>query len=452
MEAPQKDSFSDVSIVSIQTALDGLNDFMEEIGVETRGESAKSIASIETHYSVVAKDRNGEAIPDMYLVNYEKNEGYALLGANSSVTPVIAVIENGNTTLEELFGTNKKKFSSFESGIDPGISPSRLVSMCANGALYGDGETIVETRSLPSTFTLSPITSNFKFRQHVTYCHKNNNGFVRSGCASTAIGIIVAYNCYPTMVVDGETLNFANVNSYSGNGIRFNFNGDDLYLQLSDYFTNPLDIPSSLTSSQQISLLCQIDNGIVSTHGTPSVLGNYTFLRTRYKLTSSIFYILNNVIQSWDATGTMPAAVVNGLENLGYTNVDKSQKSSLKQSQIETIYDMLNDMKPVIMCGWSLFSLSESHYWVVDGLKRNSSGYYIHCNWGWGGSSNGWFASDCIRSTCGQPFDNGTYGSSTGGDEWGNIIVFSYDKQGTTPTIFEHELNDRRIEYVSGTI
>ena len=32
------------------------------------------------------------------------------------------------------------------------------------------------------------------------------------------------------------------------------------------------------------------------------------------------------------------------------------------------------------MCGWSLGSLSESHYWVVDGIKNENGNTLIHCN------------------------------------------------------------------------
>ena len=448
---PTEDPLSEVSVVSVETALDGLNRFLEERGMETKGDGAKTIASIETHYNAIPK--NEDSIPDMYLVNYENDEGYALLGANSSVAPIIAVIEKGNTTLSEIFSPTKDVPSSF--GLDcpdPGISPSRLMSMCVNGALYGEKQNIIETKSLPSSFTLTQLTSEHQFGQHVTYCHKNNGKFVINGCASTALGIIVAYNRYPVMMVDGELLGYDYLEYTTGSGTQFDFGDETLYFQLSDYFSNYSAIPSDLTSSQKIALLRQIDDSIVSDHGTPSILGERSFLRTRYKLTSAIFYFLNNIIQGWDATGTMPNAVANGLEDLGYINVDKTQKSSLKTSQIETIYNMLYDGKPVIMCGWSLFSLSDSHYWVVDGLKHDSNGYYIHCNWGWNGSQNGWFASDCIRSACGRPFDNGTSGPSTGDNEWGNIIVYSYDMYSTKPIVYEGELSNRRIQYVSGSI
>ena len=85
-----------VSVIPVETAIDGLNSFLKEMGVETKGESAKTIASIETHYSESTRNDNGETIPDVYLVNYNNDEGYALLGANSSVTPIIAVIDHGN--------------------------------------------------------------------------------------------------------------------------------------------------------------------------------------------------------------------------------------------------------------------------------------------------------------------------------------------------------------------
>ena len=50
-------------------------------------------------------------------------------------------------------------------------------------------------------------------------------------------------------------------------------------------------------------------------------------------LTSAVFYKLDNIIKRWNGTGTMPAAVVDGLEDLGYTNVSKVKKQGLSSGQ-----------------------------------------------------------------------------------------------------------------------
>ncbi len=47
---------------------------------------------------------------------------------------------------------------------------------------------------------------------------------------------------------------------------------------------------------------------------------------------------------------------------------------------------------PHLRCGKSSSSYI-GHMWVIDGMRLKVGGggsYYYHCNWGWGGSSNGW--------------------------------------------------------------
>lgn len=62
---------------------------------------------------------------------------------------------------------------------------------------------------------------------------------------------------------------------------------------------------------------------------------------------------------------------------------------------------------------------NNSHYWVVDGIRKNSTTTHIHCNWGWGPGYNGWYSSKCIRPAYQVP-------TSQTGNDWGNIIVYSY--------------------------
>ena len=256
--------------------------------------------------------------------------------------------------------------------------------------------------------------------------------------------MIVAYNKYPEMRVDNVSINYANRNTCDGFGIYYRFPDDGIYVQLSDYFKNSSSIPASLSNDDMISLLKKIDSDITKDHGNPtSITAASTFYRTRYKLISGIYYTLNNIIKNLDGTGTMPAAAVNGLEDLGYTSVDKTKKKELTSAQITTITNMLKAGKPILMCGWSLGSLSESHYWVVDGIKNANGNTLIHCNWGWSGSSNGWFVSDCIRSD--SPVSTKSSDANNG---WNNIIVFSYNMSSTTPSRTINEFyNEHRATY-----
>lgn len=419
------------TVVSVEEALNTLNGFLSDVEL-TKANSGieRQILSIETHYHPTKKDAEGNSIPDAYLVNYAENEGFAILGANSEVDPIVAVVENGNTNWASIFNPAERVLSTFEQDCpDPGIKPDMLLSMCVRGALYGEikGDDIPDTKAW--TVEVLPLTTNQAFSQQISYCHKSNRGYVTNGCASTAISIVMAHNQYPVFNVDNEFLDYSECNTLDGIGYKYTFSdGEIIYLQLSDYFTNSSSIPTILSDSQIKGLLTQSDPGVINTHGDPivSTLPNMNFYRTRYKLTSGVFYKLSNIIQSWAATGTMPAAVETGLRNLGYTNVSRLQKSSLTNNQILILIDMLSDGKPVIMCGWSLFNLSNSHYWVVDGIRHNSTTTHIHCNWGWGPSSKGWYSSTCIRPDYPVP-------TSASGNDWGNIIVYSYDMDTTVP-------------------
>lgn len=441
---------NEINVVTIDEALQNLESFLSDVQFERTKSTSITFSSIETHYSNSAITKSGDLMPDAYLVNFENDEGYAVLGANTAITPIIAVVENGNTDWETLLSADESTDSIQEISdepdiLGPGIEPEQLVAISVKGALYGNNnENDSGSNSTTNVDeTLPLLSTNYNFGQQVTYCHKNNGKFVTNGCAATAISMIVAYNKYPRMNVDNVSINFANRNTLDGSGIYYRFSDDYIYVQLNDYFTNSSSIPMTLTNDEMISLLQKIDSDITKDHGTPSVTAVKSFYRTRYKLISGIYYTLNNIIKNWNGTGTMPAAAVNGLEDLGYTDVDKTKKKELTSAQITTITNMLKAGKPVLMCGWSLGSLSESHYWVVDGIKKENGKTLIHCNWGWSGSSNGWFASDCIRSD--SPVATKSSDANNG---WNNIIVFSYNMSATTPSRTVNEFyNEHRVKY-----
>lgn len=439
---------SEAIVIPVTEALENMAEFLSDTKMtKASGGNDRVIASIETHFSLNKKDVAGNALPDAYLVNFENDEGFAVLGANSDIDPIVAVVENGNTTWDSIINPQERSLSSFELECpDPGIKPDMLLSMCVRGALYGENteEDILDVDTKSWTIEILPLTTSQSFSQQISYCHKSNRGFVTNGCASTAISIIMAYNQYPTFWVDSDRIDYSTCNTLNGAGYKYTFSdGNIIYIQLSDYFTNSGSIPSTLTDTQIKGILTLADPGVINTHGNPTASSypNNSFYRIRYKLTSGVFYKLSNIIQSWDATGTMPAAVESGLEDLGYTNVSRVKKSSLTSNQISIIVDMLSDGKPVIMCGWSLFNLSNSHYWVVDGIRKNSTNTHIHCNWGWGASYNGWYSSTCIRPDYPVP-------TSQTGNDWGNIIVYSYDMDSYPPVKGNFDFgNNIPVEY-----
>jgi hypothetical protein len=445
---PSKSDFNEVDIISVEDAITTLNNFLSHNNL-TRSEAGeeRSITSVETHYSATLKTRAGESIPDAYLVNFDKDAGYAVLGANSSIDPIVAVIEQGNTDWETLLPSITVSLSDdldikYEEGpvreyLGPGIAPDNLVSLCVRGALYGNDEEEIKTKAGSTT---NILLNTLDFGQNATYCHNGSHHFVTNGCASTALSIIVAYNKYPKLLVDDEWLDLDKCNYCDGNAYKYQFpTGEEIFVKISDYFTNPDAIPSSLTELQKRALLTKIDPQ-VTTHGSFIVSdAEVPYYRTRYKVTSANFYSLNNIIKGWDATGTMPSAATAGLKNLGYTGVQSQSYRFITDKQTSAILYMLSLGKPVLMCGWTLSELSDSHYWVVDGINITDDQTLFHCNWGWNGTGNGWFARHCLRSDSPVPLTKSSDPETNNG--WNHLIVYQYSMETTLPqkkfTIFK---------------
>lgn len=433
-----------LEIIPIEDALNTLNDFLSRSSMtKTSVGDTRAVASVETHYCMDSVTKSGESIPDAYLVNFDNGAGYAVLGANSNIDPIVAVIEQGNTdwetllpepnVLEHSINDVDSEYDPAREYLGPGITPDKLVSLCVRGALYGKNEEsedfIEDTKASTST---NILLNTLDFGQNATYCHNGSHRFVTNGCASTAISIIVAYNNYPRLLVDNEWLDLSRCSYRDGMGYKYHFaSSDDIYLKKSDYFTNWSVIPSTLSDSDKIALLTKVDSNVTS-HGTPTVSSSEeAYYRTRLKVQSANFYSLSNVIEGWDGTGTLPSAATAGLKNLGYTGVDTQSYTFITDKQTSTILYMLSLGKPVLMCGWTLSELSDSHYWVVDGINVSNEQTLFHCNWGWNGSHNGWFARHCLRADAPVSITKSSGPVTNNG--WDHLIVYSYSKETTLP-------------------
>lgn len=431
---------SGVQVISESEAISTLHDFFARLNDVTRSKDLKRIQSIETHYSDWLITRSGNPVPDAYLVNFADNAGFAVLGANNQVAPIIFVIDEGSATWDTILSDTK------DTSDNLGINKDNILSLCLSTALtrlgpqdstfLPDPDTIVYF----DTLIIPAKTTDYPFGQIRTYCHKDNGGFVISGCASVAQAIVVAYNNFPFMHVDGELLDYDDCSEDDGDGFLFfcrnlNRNQSDsgyFYVNKQDYFYNYYDVPNILSHTQMESVVKSIDPGFFREfvyEKCDSVYRMNAFERTRYKLISSMFYNTSNATQSWKATGTLPSAVKTALEGLGYTSVTTKQTTSFNYEQRNRVKNMLTADKPVIMCGWSLWGIDTSHYWVIDGYRNDFSGGLLHCNWGWRSIYNGWFSPSCIRYTEGVIYDNpettAHHQYSTSG--WANLITFTYN-------------------------
>lgn len=129
---------SNVQVISVDEAMGTLTSFMNDMGlVKTKSGESRAMGSVEVHYS--SKIIDGNPVPDAYLVNFENNAGFAVLGANSDITPIIAVTESGSMDWNTLMSANvidsEKRNRADTTCI--GIEPDEMMSICVNAALKG---------------------------------------------------------------------------------------------------------------------------------------------------------------------------------------------------------------------------------------------------------------------------------------------------------------------------
>lgn len=104
-------------------------------------------------------------------------------------------------------------------------------------------------------------------------------------------------------------------------------------------------------------------------------------------------------------TFCFPGSVKRYLKNSGYRNVKKVKYNENK------IISMLDKRFPIIIYGMPSIHITRSHAWIIDGYKLKSrsvrksgieseeSKYWIHCDFGWSGDSNGFYVSKIFNNS-----------------------------------------------------
>lgn len=72
----------------------------------------------------------------------------------------------------------------------------------------------------------------------------------------------------------------------------------------------------------------------------------------------------------------------------------KKRSEISKEAWDAIIANEINDGRPVLYSGQDV---SSGHAFVADGYEKRGNDYYFHINWGWGGSANGYYASDALN-------------------------------------------------------
>lgn len=371
-------------VIEEDQALETLMAFMQRTEMMTKTGKERVIKSINT-YPFMTKATDD---PEAYVINFEDNAGFAVLGARSDMAEIIAVTENGNIDPVTL------------SIIDSPVFGDSLI-VIPGIPVFGDDEVVVDTLTSDniycvedddyyiggdiSVFISSSITTGTKYRESPSMpvadydyssnddvstpttnppvrlnlktqwdqdspynkkCKLQNNGNRRlAGCSSVAAGMILAYNKFPScLYVNNTLLNWEEIRE-------------------TEYLTS--------TSSEP-----------VITH-IPLLLG--------------YFFWNCNRMAGKSYTMITPTQIKKRFGELGYKDLVLYKNSNFTNEMMGVTSQMIRNNKPVFVSAMRYakkFPFVSGHSWVIEGV--DSYNQMVYCNWGWEGGSNGYFSKNCF--------------------------------------------------------
>ena len=299
--------------------------------------------------------RSGDVDTLLYVVNFEDNQGYAIVSARRDVEGLLAVTESG--TYDPLHKSENEGLNMFMD--------------LASGYEFGPLIPIPGPEPIVSRYYKGPyITVRWGQRWPEGYFCPNGV----AGCANTAMAQILSYYEYPT-------------------GIALTYPEADTTYQQLDWSSIKEHVygQSSLNCYSHINSICAADD---DAHlALARLCRQLGFLsHTTYK---------EHADPDSCSSGTNPNSIEYVLNLLGYGTHGFIPYSGIDARRI------LDNSHIVYMGGYANWNNDTiGHAWVIDGycredviepvgidgsLELTEHYYYNHINWGWNGFDNGYF-------------------------------------------------------------
>ena len=338
-----------------------------------------------------SKSRNSDNDTLMYIVNFEDNQGYAIISASKTKEPLLAITDYGNSA-------NIDK--------NPGISfylenaKSYLKNKNDSTDTFSWDITLPEEKWIEKIVRDTLDFVDVRAKLETNWGQDNPEGWFcpnkKSGCVPTAIAMITAYfggvktmtYTYPDADKKSESINWNDIRSYNGRA----------------HFIGVPDVQESVTyeTKQTIARICRQIGHVANSDYSSSVVTN----------------TWSNYIKP----------------TLNYFN----PYCSIGDLQYYSMPEMINGIKNglILMRGTDMATINEDipsgHAWVADGVlyyKINEKHYitttvqytpwkltedityercYFHLNWGYNGADNGYFSGTVFRTAHADEYDYDT--------------------------------------------
>ena len=330
---------------SPQDAVIIAQNYFNKMEIESRSSdpiSARAIVSTSATRSGLASDTI------TYICQRGEDDGFVLVAADSRVDEILAYSLSGKFDYEPTY--ENPVYSEFISHIEPYMT--QLVSE----SLLVD---TLESRKVIGRFIVADEarwSQNDPYDKYVIINHPN----CPVGCGAVAAGMVMLY-CIDSLTCDNEFYDFQK--------IRYGMN-------------------------QESSAI--VDNGMYSYSVAVDKVA---------KLLSSVGESIG-MTYSTDGSASHISRIYSYLKQLGLT---KSEYENGYANYKELVKNMRENKELIFMQGVK-YSPFGSHFWLVDGYSFQCvaghanpidtaymSDVKLHCNWGWGGTSNGFYSGAVLN-------------------------------------------------------
>lgn len=337
---------------------------LSRVGLQDPIGNTRSIASVKPLMAV--DTRIGE--PALYVFDRNDSRGYMIVSADDAVTPLLGYSDDNGFDADNLPPALQSWMDQYA---------EQIAYIRENLPTAGSNQFTGVT--LPNWPAIAPLVKT-KWGQQTPFnniCPDFNNTKSATGCVATAMAQVMNYFQYPAKG-QGKI-------SFKSNDVVGNLSLD--FSELTFEWNNMIDSYNGSYTPQQAYAVATLMKA-----AGYSVRMSYT----------------NNY--SGALSGLIPGALIQ------YFNYDKGIRYENRDRYTYTewatkIYDNLKNIGPVIYDGYS-FS-NTGHSFVCDGYENG----YFHFNWGWNGSSNGYFLLDALN-----PPSLGTGGGDGGYNYLQNVV------------------------------
>lgn len=292
-----------------------------------------------------------------YIMNYPDNSGFVIVSADNRVYPVLAFSHSGSFSLDNEIARTQfvDRIESYVSSADPSKSYELQAS---------DFRTKVNVDTLIKV----QLDQDAPYNKYVV----QNEGDYLVGCVAVASAYVMAY-AKDSIRYNGEVFHLKSI--IAGLGMspkRIPPQGGNW-----GFISTSTPIYFHEKAMDEVArLLYWIGKNVNMSYGMVDNDGNKT--RNSGAFSSSAYWFIKNKLE--------------------YT------VSNYNPFNADEISQYLTDNYIIYMNGSNTNPKRGGHAWVSDGcyyLQSPSTGekkdIYLHCNWGWGGSCNGYFTGDIFK-------------------------------------------------------